>query len=291
MLGYDKGTTYSKVSNGFIIKSTIKELGEHDVVLDSKNILEYEGKKHIIGEKGEYSTDLMKSQHQNTLLLLLACIGLNSHDDYIEERIVTGLPIGLYSKQKEQMKELFKPNELHRIVINGHKKIIKIKAVEVFPEGAGAFYSQNEKDALVIDIGGLSIDTVEFKGGKMGHYSTYSMGIMKLYSKIANYINSEYDLSLTEWDIEDVLATGLTIYGQRVDLNYHSIIEEYTKEIIARLKLEYDLKAIRNIILAGGGCKVLEPYLKAYIPQCRPINNAQFANVIGYYNIGKVVFK
>lgn len=291
MLGFDKGTTYSKLSNEFIIKSTLKEVDDHDVILDNKNILEYEGHKYIIGETGEYSTDLMKSQHQNTLLLLLASLGLNSKDEYIEEEIVTGLPIGLFSKQKEQMKELFRPGEFHRIKINGKKKIIKIRGIEVFPEGAGAYYSQSKKDALVIDVGGLSIDTVEFKNGKMGHYSTYSMGIMKLYSKIANKLNSDYDLSLTEWDIEDVLKEGLTIYGNKVDLNLSSIIDSYVKKIVTRLKLEYDLKTVKNVILAGGGSNILGMYLKPYMPQCELIHNAQFANVIGYYNIGKVVFK
>jgi len=117
MLGFDKGTTYSQLSNGFITKSTVKVLGEYDVILDNKNILTREGRKYIIGEQGEYSTDLMKSQHENTLLLLLACLGLSSKDDYIEESIVTGLPIGLYSKQKEAMKQLFRPGDLHRITI------------------------------------------------------------------------------------------------------------------------------------------------------------------------------
>lgn len=291
MRGFDKGTTYTKDSNGFIIKSTVKEIGEHEVILDNKNILEYNGKKHIIGEAGGYSTDLMKSEHENTLLLFLATMGLSNTDDYIEENIVTGLPIAHYSKQKGKMKELFKPGELHRITINGRKKTIKVKNIEVFPEGAGAFYSQDLKDGLIIDIGGLSIDLVEFKGGKMGHYSTYSAGIMKLYSKIANKLNSDYDLSLQEWDIEEVLSIGLFIYGQRVDLKIDGIIKEYVKDIMARIKLEYDLKVIKNVLLAGGGSNILGMYLKPYMPQLLPINSPQFANAIGYRNIGRVVFK
>jgi len=132
---------------------------------------------------------------------------------------------------------------------------------------------------------------VEFKKGKMGQYSTYSMGIMKLYSKIANHLNSEYDLSLTEWDLETVIQEGLTINGQEVDLNINHIIEEYTREIVTRLKLEFDLKTIKNVLLAGGGANILGMYLKAHIPQTRAMNNPQFANVMGYYNIGRVIFK
>jgi plasmid segregation protein ParM len=291
MLGIDKGTTYTKTDQKICIKSTIREYQESDISLQNdKLILEMENKKWVIGEKGNYSTDLMKSQHYNTKALVLTAIAQSTTDECIITDIVTGLPIALYSGQKQIMKNLFQDTN-NEIRINGIRKRIRIRNAEVFPEAAGAFYSQNEfTDALIIDVGGLSIDTAQFKGGKLIKYSTYSMGMMKLFSKIANKVNSEHDLSLTEWDIEDLLKDGLFIYGKQVDIGAERIIIEHAKEIIERLSLEYDLKSLKNILITGGPADWISKYLAKYIPQLRTMKNNQYSNAIGYSNIGRVIF-
>jgi hypothetical protein len=186
------------------------------------------------------------------------------------------------------MKSLFKDSST-QVRINGQTKTIKIRNVEIFPAAAGAFYAQTDcKDALVIDVGGLSIDTALFVNKKLQKYSTYSMGVMKLYSKIANRLNGEYDLSLTEWDIETVLRDGLYIFGSKVDLKVGDIIAEHISDIMARLSLEYDLKSIRNVLLTGGASNFLFEFIS--IPQLKLMENSQFSNAIGYKNIGKVLF-
>lgn len=293
MIGVDKGTTYTKTDKNFCIRSTIRNFREDEIVLnDNKIIFELDGQKYIIGEKGNYSTDLMKSQHFNTKALILLSIGMCfPSNDRIYTDMITGLPIGLYSSQKQTMKELFL-DSCHEIKINNKKLMIRINRVEVFPEAAGAFYSQSDyADALIIDIGGLSIDTALFKSKKLIKYSTYSMGIMKLYSKLANTVNARYDLSYSEWDMEDLIRDGLYIYGQPVDLGVDTIAIEHTREIIERLSLEYDLKSIRNVILTGGPAEWIKKYFMLDIPQIKTLPQSQFANAIGYRNIGQVIFR
>lgn len=293
MLGVDKGTTYTKTDKGLILRSTVRAYRENEVLLnEDKTIVEYEGKKYIIGDQGNYSTDLMKSQHENTKLLILAAVGLSFPDNFISTEIVTGLPIALYSNQKQQMKDMLRRNFTHQITINNQCKLIRFTNIEVFPEAAGAFYSQSEfKDALVIDIGGLSVDIALFENGKLVKYSTYPMGIMKLYSKMTNYINSQYDLALKEWDVEKVIKEGLFIDGAKVNLNFDFLITEHVEEIMERLKLEYDLRTIINILMTGGGSQWLFRYFKKYIPHAQLMPNSQFANAKGYGNIGKEIFK
>lgn len=293
MLGIDKGSTYTKTDRELCIRSTMRKYKENEIVLkNDKNTLELNGQKWIIGERGNYSTDLMKSEHFNTEALVLFAIGMSyPNDDYICTDIVTGLPIGLYSTQKQLMKNKFH-NTSHEIKINGNRKCIRIKNAEVFPEAAGSFYSQNDCDeGLVIDIGGLSVDIAYFKKKKLHKYSTYSMGTMKLYSKIANKINSEYDLSKTEWDIEDIINEGLYINGIQVDIGVDEVAIEHTNDIVERLSLEYDMKTIRNIWITGGPAEWLIKYFARPIPQIRTMRKNQFTNAIGYRNIGQVLFK
>lgn len=292
ILGVDKGSTYIKTDNNLCIRATIRRYKSSDIILNSDSIvLGYDDEKWIVGEKGNYSTDLMKSEHYNTRLFILLAIGLSSNDINITADIVTGLPIGLYSIQKKQMKDLL-INTSNTIHINGKRKNININRVEIFPEGAGAFYSQQiYKDALIIDIGGLSVDIAQFRGGKLIKFSTYTMGAMKLYSKIAHSLNSAYALSLDEWDIENVLNEGLYIYGMPVDTDMNEIASEHVLEIIEKIALEYDIKSNKNVFLTGGPSDWLIQYFKFDIPQLKSLGNSQFTNAIGYANVGKVLFK
>jgi len=285
--GIDKGTTYTKDHEGNIIKSTVREIND-EVLIDGKLIVDFEGKKYVIGEKGHYSTDLEKANHNNTRILVYTLIALSEASNYIKTNLVLGLPIGLYSKNKVKMRQLFDTG-IQKITINNREIYIQILNVEVFPEAAAAFYTQSSKDALVIDIGGLSIDTALMKNSKLEKYSTYSMGTMKLYSKIANKLNGQYDLSLTEWDIQDIFKDGLYIYGEKQDLEIDDILEAHTLEIIERLKLEYDLKVINNVLLTGGGSILLQDYIETYIPQAKVIDST-FGNARGLYSVGKVIF-
>lgn len=293
VIGVDRGTTYTKTDKGISIKSTLRKLNVHDIIDDDVIVTEIDGQRWVVGEAGCYETDLMKSEHFGTRILTLTAIALSyPYDDYITTDLVTGLPIGLYSKQKQSMRNMFQGCSAE-LKINGIRKNIKIKNVEVFPEAAGAFYSQTDfEDALIIDIGGISVDTAEFVQKKLKKYSTYAMGTMKLFSKIANRINSEYDISLTEWDIEDILKDGcLYICGQREDLNVADIVMEHTDRIFEKLSLEYDLKSKRNIILTGAPANWFAVYFRRNIPQIQIMKNSKFANAIGYANIGSVVFK
>ena len=286
--GIDKGTTFTKDNEGNIIRSTVKEIDE-DILLNNKMVIEMNEKKYIIGESGNYSTDLMKANHENTKILVYTIIAMSCKESYIKTDIILGLPVGLYGKQKENMKKLFKNTSID-LKVNGKKKLIEINRVEIFPEAAGAFYTQSRENALILDFGGLSIDTALFENNKLKKYSTYSMGTMKLYSKLANRINGDYDLSLTEWDIPKILEEGLFIYGKRQNINVDDIIEAHILEIIQRLKLEYDLKVINNILLTGGGSILLEDYIRKYIPQAIRIESI-FANAKGFRTIGEVLFK
>ncbi|MTI67438.1 MAG: ParM/StbA family protein [Firmicutes bacterium] len=296
ILGIDKGSTYTKSSKGIILKSTVRRCYENEIDLNNDNtVVDLFNNKYIVGNTGNYATDLMKAKHNNTKILVYTAIAESFKEDYIKTKVILGLPIGLYSRNKEQMKKLFikdpKDKELVEITVNNEKKYILIDQVEVFPEAAGAFYTQDEKNGLVIDIGGLSVDIALFKKGKLSKYSTYSMGTMKLFSKIANSLNSEYDLSLTEWDIRDVLKDGLYIYGKRVDLNIEGEILAHVRQIVERLKLEYDLKMINNVFFTGGGSMMCFDYFKKYIPQGKLMDKSQFNNVKGFEKIGQALFK
>lgn len=291
IIGVDKGSAYTKTSKEFMVKSTVRKLDENDISINSNDVVEFCGDRYIIGEEGDFATDLMKQKHNNTKILVYTAIAQSFDKDYIKTDLVLGLPIGLFSRHKNEMNELFEKDKLLDIKVNGVKKAIVISNVVVFPEAAATFYVQDKNDCLIIDIGGLSIDMAYFKNRKLVKHSTYSMGMMKLLSKIANEINSEHDLSLSEWTVEDVLNDGLYVYGQKQDIGAEYIISQHCNEIVRRIKLEYDVKGIRNIVLTGGGSSMCYDFMKQHMPQSYILENNQFSNAKGFELIGKSIFK
>ncbi|MBN4062807.1 ParM/StbA family protein [bacterium AH-315-E09] len=289
IIGVDKGSAYTKTSTGFSVKSTVRELNENDLILNGSMTVELEGKKYVIGEEGNFATDLSKADHEETKILTLTAIANSFPGEFIETNLVVGLPIGNFSRQKDKMKKIFE-DQIVKMKVNNEKKAIVIENVAVFPEAAAVFYMQNKKDCLIIDIGGLSVDNALFEEGNLTKHSTYSMGVMKLNTKIANELNAEYDLSLTSWSVEKIINEGLFVYGKQVPINEERIIESHVLEIVEKIKLEYDVKAIENIVLAGGGSFLCASFFKKHMPQLEVIENSRFSNAIGFEKIGEKMF-
>lgn len=293
IIAVDKGTTYTKTSDMFSIKSVIREYKPTEINFSQdKTIVEYKNNDYVIGEDGKTNTNLFKSQQEETKLLVLTAIALSNPLEIRKKvHLMTGLPIGILGYEGDNMKNLFQ-NTSNKINVNGLNYIIDIDKVEVFPEGASSFYYlQNINEGLIVDIGGLSIDIALFKkGGKLQKYSTYRLGVMPLYRKIANYIGSKYSITIDEWKVEEIIKNGLFIDGKKQDLDIDAIINQYIERISQALRFDYNVPAIKNIFLTGGGGAFLHPYIQKIIPRIRLMQNPQFTNVLSYQLLGEVLF-
>lgn len=293
VIAVDKGTAYTKTSSLISFKSTVREYREDELNFSQdKIIVEYHNKKYVIGEDGRTNTNLFKSEQEETKLLVLTGIALSKPmKPYQRVHLVTGLPIGRIGYERDNMKKLFQYTT-NKLVVNNQQYTIDIGRAEIFPEGASSFYHlQNIDEGLIIDIGGLSIDTALYtKGKKLSKYSTYRLGIMPLYREIANHIGSKYSLTLNEWLVHDILEDGLSINGAKVDLDISNIVGEYLQQILQALEFDYNIPSVRNIFLTGGGGMFLYPYIKKHIERVQLIDNARFSNVLTYQLLGEVLF-
>lgn len=290
IIAVDKGTTFTKTEK-ISFKSTVREYKDNEIDFSQdKIVVEYENKKYVIGDKGKTNTDLFKSKHEETKLLILTAIALSNPTPIQKVKLITGLPIGRYAEEREDMIKLFQSTR-NEMKVNDLRYIIEIQETEVFPEGASSFYAIETDEGLVIDIGGLSVDIAQFNKGKvLSKYSTYKMGIMSLYREIANRLNNIYSLNLDEWDIEDKIKNGLFIDGKPKKLECDDLIHSHVQKILQAISFEYDLPVIRSIFLTGGGGEFLYPYFKEKIPRIELMPNAQFTNVYTYKILGEVLF-
>lgn len=287
--GIDVGYTYTKDESKNIFKSAFTK--DENVVGNSIK-LNYNDEVFYVGD-GNTTIDLDKAENEINKICILASLGLSNSDEYF---IVSGLPISQYKLQKEKLKNfILKLDRSHICVNDIFDRIIRIRDVMIFPQGAAALYSQSiAGDALIVDIGGRTIDValVEMQNGspKLQQNDTWYNGMLVLYSEIINVVNRKFELTLDPRYAEKILSQGLEIYGVKQNIDFlQPVLQRHFDTMFKQIMLNYPHKTT-PIYLCGGGSKLLYNAFKNRFPNVSIFNDYQFSNAIGYYNIGKKAF-
>jgi plasmid segregation protein ParM len=285
IIGVDVGYTYTKTATKEgtdIFRSTAKE-GSLDI--NKSIVIEYAGKEFTIGEKGSYSVDLNKTQDETFQICLYTAIAKAMQHSSGEVDLVTGLPVAYYSKQKQFLKDSLEGKDIF-LKYNGRHKVFNISHCLVFPQSTGLFTLYLElfdRDALIIDIGGMTVDVSYFEGLKLVKYATYPMGMMVLYGQIIQAINSEHAVNLELLDAEKIIQEGIEIEGEQANIEH--IIRKHAEDILRPIKLEFPYKTTKKAFI-GGGAVALKDYLPGLIREGSIFDNARAFYQIGVEKFG-----
>lgn len=299
ILGLDNGYNFTKTSMGVKILSTIKN-GVDDI---NKDILQVNvnGTDYIMDEaNGRYVADADKLKTEESKEVLKVCslvaIGLSyPGETNIEVEIVAGLPVDFFSRQKEEFKkELESYNDTIFINKLGKEQHIRVVKATIFPQSAGVVFQKAKElkntTSLVIDIGGGTWDISQFDGLKMVKKRSYQEGMLVMYSKIAQYLNTNYYTSFNSNDIFDLMRKGFfTADGQKVNINVvDHIIKDHTNKIITDIKRDFDPGSVDNKFLIGGGTVEVGELVKLAFPGAIIEADAQNANAECFEFMGRM---
>lgn len=280
IVGVDVGYTYTKHYSAYakeIFRSTVKEVS---IDINKGIVIEFQGREYTIGEKGSYSVDLNKIQDETFQYCLYTAIAqaMQTNSDIVD--LVTGLPVGYYTTQKQFLKDSLEGKDVF-IKYNGKHKVFTINRCLVFPQSAGLFALYPElfdNKMIVIDIGGMTVDVSYFEGFKLIKYRTYPMGMLVLYGAIIQAINAEYAVNLDLLDGEMLISEGIQIEGKAVDIEH--IIRKHTEDILRPIQLEFPYKIAKKVFI-GGGAIALKEYLPGIVREDSIYDNAK-----AFYEIG-----
>lgn len=330
ILGIDIGFGFTKATNGdrsMIFKSVLGEaikIQSSDAVFADMDDLEYlhaeiDGKDYFLGElavrqSSERFFTLDQSQfvseYTKILALTAAAKLVKSH---IPVNLVTGLPIGFYTKHKKELVKILLGE--HNVIIRDaegdvQEKTININKVSVIFQPWGSLFNVmlNERGEVkdkrpanekfgIIDIG---FRTSDYSVADKMHYSergsrTTDSGIARAFNLLATRLREQSGVNVELYRLYDAVEKGrIKIRGEEYN------IEEQTKEVFSKLaskvanevdRLWVDDWDIDNMIVTGGGGKVLskylEPLIKGHITPMDPDLDARFYNVHGYWKFGK----
>lgn len=291
ILGVDVGYSHTKTvsSNGEdIFRSTVKK-GVIDINVKS-TVIEYEGKKLTIGERGRITVSPNKIQDENFEPLLLTAILRNIDESLtsVNVNLVTGLPIAWYPKQKDLLKDFLQDKKI-TVGYKGKDRTIHIKDCIIFPQSAGLALTspkdfEEGRTNLVIDIGGLTVDVSYYEGRRIVKFESYQLGMLKFYAKVASAINAKFNVEVDDQDVERFIDEGtVTISEEQKDFDFDSQFEEHMDAIVTKVKTDFPYDIVHKKTFVGGGSLRFKDFLPPNKGiQCNEIQS----NAEAFYNVG-----
>lgn len=268
--------------------STVKEK-IHELET-AKYTVEYNNSTYLIGNDDGF-TSIEQTRDKDAIfhICLYTAIAANMSSTIDNNvRIVTGLPAQFFAEQKSS---LIKALENRRVFmkLNGETRNFTITKVIVFPQSAGLFlYDKSlvEKDTLVVDIGGGTLDIAYMSNGQFKEGRTYPLGVNYTYDILLQEL-SKYGVNYSNRMKAEQIIADKTIFveGKEVDVkkDIDNVLNLRSKEIVNAIKQAFpEQSKYSRFIFIGGGALLLKNYLSDY----RVLDDAQMINVKIYNIIG-----
>ncbi|HEX3078221.1 MAG TPA: ParM/StbA family protein [Lachnospiraceae bacterium] len=287
LFGIDNGYSYTKVVSDNEQKMFPSAITTN--VISGYSHINIDGRGYCVGV-GNMVSKPDKTDHEiNKVCTLFSLASCGSGDYYI----VAGLPIGQYKTQKDKFKEIILDYGNCHVEYRQKEIKLNIKEVTIFPQGAATLYHLGLTNGryIIFDIGAFTVDValIEMTNGTPSviQYDTWFKGMSTIYSNVADVINNQYTLTLEPKDIERILVQGyFKLNGDKIDLTcIQPVIDNYLEDLYSLFDLNYKSHTT-DIYLSGGGGSIVFDKFKLHYPQAELVEEAQYANAIGYYMIG-----
>lgn len=288
ILGVDLGTYSVKTSEKV---SFLSKISEYESFNDTNKMI-INNEQLYIGE-GEFATDWNKANKDNTMPLLLSAIYRSTEDRV--NKVVLGLPIKQYKRNRESLKELIRENRYNNV----NNRDIVISDVEVLPEGAAVYYAIDDDilksitkyQLTIVCIGGRTTEVCQYKGDKIIGYDSIPVGMLNVYQDIVSYINKEYTKEFKLEEGQEILEEGLTLDGKVIDTSFITpILKRYFNSIYKDLQLKFNIDK-GYIYLTGGGSETFEIAFKNRSQNIIISKEYVFDNALGYAEFGRSLWQ
>lgn len=276
ILAVDLGNYNVNTSEDVIFKATFTE-GE-PINSIGEEILTIGDKVYCMDKETAFEYKFNKQQ-KNYLPNLLYAIHKSTDEEKV--KLVLGVPadnLGISNDFKSDLE-----GRTFEFKINNIEKKVTFQNVGVVAEGVSSYFmlsaaQRKDKDIMIIDIGGRTVNVVTFRNNKNEFKKTLTLGMIDFYNTVKERYNSKGNNINTE-QVYSFITKGLIEVDHQDELRFvNSIFNEI--ESIVKDRRFYD------IYLTGGGSLTLEDTLKEIEPRAKLMDNALFTNVNGNAKIG-----
>lgn len=286
------------------------ESGEYVLESDGRSLfvgaLALEQTRNATSARGDVSR--YWNGHTRRLLLTLAGAALPRGETSI--RVVTGLPVQVWSKETVKQVQQSLVGE-HHFMLNGRARGLTVEGCLVMMEGAGALAAHGtgtDVPQAVIDVGGRTTDLFWALGQKpdISRCDGLPVGIEKAGDQLSAAVLLEYNRTLRRNEVRGQLrayasgndAPPLFVNGVQLHLNGHvaSAIDAVADEIatfVAQTWGEGERGKIAGeaarVLLIGGGAYYMVRQLQRLIQHLDVPRHPELANAQGYFAVGQQI--
>lgn len=316
IVAVDAGKSYTKCLakidgnlERLVFRTKVKDVQNLGVdIHDFSYLMEYNERNYLIGDmvdESEVSYDVTKTSIVHKVAIYLA-LGLvlqkYSKYDYESISLVIGAPLNIYKNAnlKADYINYIQGDKNINIKINGSPVNFKIENILVLPESIGPIYKDvgkfKDKNVIVFDIGGLNVNISSYRDRipELGKMVICNKGINILRAKIAEVINTQYGIIVDDKTADDIIKDGMVYKDgcliEESNIFIKEIVDNHIREIInySKSRSYNPFNTNAHVIFSGGGSILLRNSIKTLYPTAIIEEDAQYANVKSFYNVGEI---
>lgn len=254
--------------------------------LTNNGLLEYRGRKYIIGQ-GRLGKQATKTENDNYFLLTIAGIAKELNYQKREKtthvELYAGVPLTMFGAERKAFREYLWHKEQLSFNFEGVHYCFYLDKVKIYAQCYAAIANRmGDMNRLrCVDLGSWTMDVLSVKDkipmDKDAY--TYEVGLITAFERIKKDGLPKVHCEIPEEDITDYLK------GTSVNDEFIPIIEkglqEYADNVEAKLReIKVDLKH-ENIIYVGGGASVMKKFGRTKGRNIQYVTDVK-ANAIGY---------
>ena len=198
--------------------------------------------------------------------------GLCNNGEIIDVQLAVGLPPAHYGTQHDKFVRYFLGKEVINFSLNGKRYSILITEALCFPQAYAAtmpVFKQLQIGKLpkvtLLDIGGFTADYLQISYGSADWSVCDSLenGVIILYTKIMSKVNADFDLLMTEADIDAILLGHETEYDEYIIDAVEKAALSFVFDLLGKLRERMIDLRTGKVVFVGGGSILLRRQIEA----------------------------
>lgn len=256
--------------------------------LTNNGLLEYRGRKYIIGQ-GRMGKQATKTENDNYFLLTLAGIAKELSYQRIEKtthvELYAGVPLTMFGAERKAFREYLWHKEQLSFTFEGVHYCFYLDKVKIYAQCYAAITNRmGDMNRLqCVDLGSWTMDVLSVKDkvpmDKDAY--TYEVGLITAFERIKKEGLPKVHCEIPEEDITDYIKGNITSVNDEFIPIIEKGLQEYADNVEAKLReIKVDLKN-ENIIYVGGGASVMKKFGRTKGMNIQYVTDVK-ANAIGY---------
>lgn len=254
--------------------------------LTNNGLLEYRGRKYIIGQ-GRLGKQATKTENDNYFLLTLAGIAKELNYQKREKtthvELYAGVQLTMFGAERKAFREYLWHKEQLSFNFEGVHYCFYLDKVKIYAQCYAAIANRmGDMNRLrCVDLGSWTMDVLSVKDkipmDKDAY--TYEVGLITAFERIKKDGLPKVHCEIPEEDITDYIK-GISVNDEFIPI-IEKGLQEYADNVEAKLReIKVDLKH-ENIIYVGGGASVMKKFGRTKGRNIQYVTDVK-ANAIGY---------